>query len=83
MTNEELLVALDGLRNTLIAVATGGPRINDANDQYQRSFAAVAAELARRRIENPITYGSLWDWYVVGRRETFQHINPVVISLVD
>jgi hypothetical protein len=27
------------------------------------TFAAVAAELARRRIENPITFGSLWDWY--------------------
>jgi len=63
VTNEELIAALENLRGTLIAVATGGPRINDVDDHYQRSFAAVAAELARRRIENPLTYGSLWDWY--------------------
>lgn len=63
MTDNELVTNLEDLRNTMIAVATGGPRINDVNDQYQRIFAAVAAELARRRIENPITYGSLWDWY--------------------
>lgn len=63
MTNDELIAALEDLRGQLIAVATGGPRINEVNDRYQRSFAAVAADLARRRIENPLTYGSLWDWY--------------------
>jgi hypothetical protein len=63
MTDEELIAQLDSLRNTMIAVATGGPRIAEPNEQYQRVFAAVAAELARRHIDNPITYGSLWDWY--------------------
>lgn len=63
MTDEELITDLESLRNTMIAVATGGPRIADVSDQYQRVFAAVAAELARRRIDNPITYGTLWDWY--------------------
>lgn len=63
MIDDDLVTSLEELRNTMIAVATGGPRINDVNDQYQRVYAAVAAELARRRIENPITYGSLWDWY--------------------
>jgi len=47
----------------MIAVATGGPRIQDVNEQYQRLFATVGGELARRHIDNPITYGSLWDWY--------------------
>ncbi len=63
MTDEELIAGLENIRNTMIAVATGGPRIADTNDQYQRVFASVAGELARRRIDNPITYGSLWDWY--------------------
>ena len=44
-------------------MTTGGPRINDINDEYQRTYAAVSAELARRGIINPITFGSLWDWY--------------------
>ena len=47
----------------MIAVATGGPRIGDVKEQYQQVFAVVATELARRHIDNPITYGSLWDWY--------------------
>ena len=63
MTDDELITGIENLRNTMIAVATGGPRINDVNDQYQRTFAAVTAELARRHIENPITFGTLWDWY--------------------
>jgi len=63
MNDDELIAGLDNLKNTMIAVATGGPRIADANDQYQRVFGAVAAELARRGIANPITFGSLWDWY--------------------
>jgi hypothetical protein len=63
MHDEELFAALEQLRTTMIAVATGGPRINDVNDGYQRMFAQVAAELNRRQITNPITFGSLWDWY--------------------
>jgi hypothetical protein len=63
MTDHELLSALNDLRTFMINVATGGPRINDVNGDYQRAFASVAADLARRRIDNPITFGSLWDWY--------------------
>lgn len=63
MTDDELIVGLEYIRNTLIAVSTGGPRINDVNDQYQRVFAAVSGELNRRSIDCPLTYGSLWDWY--------------------
>jgi hypothetical protein len=51
------------LRNTMIAVATGGPRIEDVNHQFQHVYADVAAVLARRGMENPIPYGNLWDWY--------------------
>lgn len=47
----------------MVAVATGGPRINDANDQFQRTYAVVAAALGRRGIDNPLPYGNLWDWY--------------------
>lgn len=63
MTNDELIAGLEQIKHLLISVATGGPRINDVEQRYQQNFAAVAAELARRRIENPITFGSLWDWY--------------------
>jgi hypothetical protein len=63
MTDAELIQAIEHLRNTMIAAATGGPRINEINDEYQRNYAIVAAALARRRIENTLPYGNLWDWY--------------------
>ena len=63
MTDADLLQALDSLRNTMVAVATGGPRINEVNDQFQQTYALAAAALIRRRIENPLPYANLWDWY--------------------
>ena len=63
MTDEELFNAIDALKNTMVAVSTGGPRINDVNADYQRTYANIAGDLARRGIDNPNTYGSLWDWY--------------------
>jgi hypothetical protein len=63
MTDAELIQAIEQLRATLIAVATGGPRIADVNDEYQRNYAVVAGALAQRGLENPVPYGSLWDWY--------------------
>ena len=48
MTDEELINGIEYIRNTMIAVATGGPRINDVNDQYQRMYANVSAALAKR-----------------------------------
>jgi len=47
----------------MIAVATGGPRIENVNHQFQQAYADVAEVLARRGLENPLPYGNLWDWY--------------------
>lgn len=63
MTDAELLQALDYLRNTMVTVSTGGPRIEDVNHQFQQTYADVAAVLARRGLENPLPYGNLWDWH--------------------
>ena len=63
MNDKELINALEFLKNTMIAVATGGPRINEIDDRYMQVLADVAEELTQRGIENPIVYGSLWDWY--------------------
>ena len=51
MTNKELLEGIEYIKNKMVAVSTGGPRIDDVNDQYQRTYAAVVAELARRGID--------------------------------
>ena len=64
MTNSELLEAIEYLRNTMNAVATGGPLINDVvNDQFQITYTLVAEELSNLGIKNPLPYKNLWDWY--------------------
>jgi len=86
MTDAELITGLDELRNLLIAVATGRSRINDVNDQYQRTFASVSAELARRKLNNPITFGSLWDWYgrwSSGDLPTYQSRRTFISELIN
>lgn len=47
----------------MIAVSTGGPRIDDINDEYRELFAKVDQALKQRGIENPIPFPDLWDWY--------------------
>jgi hypothetical protein len=86
MNDAELIQAIEQLRSTLIAVATVGPRIVEANDEYQRTYAVVAAALARRGVENPISYGSLWDWYgrwSSGDLPTYRSRREFVAELVN
>lgn len=85
MNEEELIHALEFLRNTMIAVATGGPRIDEVNDQYMQTFAGVEEKLAQRGIDNPITYTSLWDWYgrwSSGDLPTYQSRRVFVADLI-
>jgi hypothetical protein len=63
MTDTELFKALDGLRNTMVSVSTGGERIDTANPEFRREYGIVSAELQRRGIQNTIPYSDLWDWY--------------------
>jgi hypothetical protein len=63
LTDVELLQALDYLRSTMIAVATGGPKIGTVNAQFQQTYSVVNLELEHRGIENPIPYSDLWAWY--------------------
>lgn len=86
MTNEELIRALEELRSTMIAVATGGPRIADVNERYRQVFAAVETELATRSIDNPIGYRDLWDWYgrwSTGDLPSYQSRRTFVSELVN
>lgn len=86
MNNDELLAGLEQVRSQLISVATGGPRINDVDDLYKQTFAVVAAELARRRIDNPIVFGSLWDWYgrwSSGDLPTYQSRREFIGGVID
>ncbi len=63
MPDAELLTLIDYLRATMTAVATGGPRIDEVNHEYQQRYRAVDDELRSRGIENPNPYSDLWQWY--------------------
>ena len=60
---EDLLRQLDRLRNIMIAVATGGPRINEVNAEYKGCYSQLTEQLEERGIQNPVPYPDLWDWY--------------------
>lgn len=60
---KSLIAEIERLRDTLVSVATGGARIEAANDSYRSLFTKVDASLRERNIENTIPYPDLWDWY--------------------
>jgi hypothetical protein len=63
MTDADLFALLDRLRAVMVSVATGGQRIQEANDAFQMDYRAAADELEARNIENPLPYSDLWQWY--------------------
>jgi hypothetical protein len=82
-TAEELLALVNLQVGLLISVATGGPRIQDVNSEYQRRRTLLNAGLARFGIEGPFPWRDLWGWHgawkdvsatYAGRRK---HINDL------
>ena len=63
ITAENLLQQADRLRGIMIAVSTGGPRIDDVNAGYKKGYLQLTEQLMARGLPNPIPYSDLWDWY--------------------
>lgn len=59
----KVLSSIAQLKNTMIAVSTGGPRIQDENDKYIACYKAVDRWLNLLRLDNPNPYKDLWEWY--------------------
>lgn len=53
MTDEELIAEIEAQRGLMVAVATGGPRIQEANQQYLQRRDVISAELRTRSLEDP------------------------------
>lgn len=62
-SERDLVAAIERLRDILVAVATGGPRIDNVNGQYRELYATVDDELRKRGITNANPFPDLWDWY--------------------
>ena len=61
--DDELLRELEAQRNLMRAVATGGPRINTANDEYRQRRDWIRTALKERGLTDPNPYSDLWAWY--------------------
>lgn len=59
----ELVSEIEAQRRLMIAVSTGGPRIQDKNQEYQERRRKIRAALHRIGIDDPNPYPDLWDWY--------------------
>jgi hypothetical protein len=62
-SKDKLLAEINYLKDTLISVSTGGLRIQDVNDEYQKRFLKVATALKRLTDDNPNPFNDLWLWY--------------------
>jgi hypothetical protein len=63
VTDEEIIKEIEEERALMVAVATGGPRIPEVNQQYIERRDRISRELRRRGIEDPNPHGDLWAWY--------------------
>lgn len=60
---DQLSKDIDKQRALMIAVSTGGPRLDDVNPEYTKRHRAISSALSRLGLENPVPYSDLWEWY--------------------
>jgi hypothetical protein len=60
---DALLQEIQDQKNLMIAVATGGPRIDSVNNEYRDRERRIDAALRELNLHNPNPYKDLWDWY--------------------
>ena len=58
-----LVSELQAQKNLMVAVATGGPRIDHVNTEYIERRKRIHDELARLGITDANPYPDLWAWY--------------------
>ena len=63
MTDDELIAEIEAQRSLMVTVATGGPRIQEVNQQYVERHDRISADLRRRGLEDQNPHGDLWAWY--------------------
>jgi len=63
MTDEELISEIEAQRALMVAVATGGPRIQEVDPEYRGRRIKIQQGLAERGLQDPNPYTDLWRWY--------------------
>jgi hypothetical protein len=86
---DALRALIDGQAALMVAVATGGPRIEQENPAYQARRREIAAELRRLGLEDPNSFNDLWGWYGYWSQHlpTYQsrrvHVRELYAPLLD
>lgn len=62
-SKDNLIKDVEYLKNIMISVATGGQKIQEANNVYQEKYQKVNKALQRLNLQNSNPYSDLWDWY--------------------
>ncbi len=64
ITDEDALISeIEAQRALMISVATGGPRIEDVNSDYQERRKRLSQLLKQRGLPDPNGFDDLWAWY--------------------
>lgn len=86
MAIETLMQDIEELRSIMIAVATGGPRIQQANNEYRAKYQEVEDLLVLEHLENPNPHSDLWKWYgrwSSGDLPSYQSRREYVVNMYD
>lgn len=85
-SSEGLTSELKAQKNLMVAVATGGPRIDDVNVEYIGRQKRIQDGLARLGIRDTNPYSDLWAWYgkwSSGDLPTYQSRRQYLSQLLD
>lgn len=63
INDQELITEIEAQIGVMIAVATGGPRIEAKNLEYMGRRDLIRDGLAARELSDPNPYADLWAWY--------------------
>lgn len=60
---KEILDKIEKVKNIMILVATGGPKIQDMDEEYKTNYVILDEWFSLLKMVNPNIYGGLWEWY--------------------
>ncbi len=90
IATKDLIGEVEAQRNLMIAVATGGPKIADVNDEYRKHRGVITSGLRERHLCDLNPYKDLWEWYgkwssgdLPSWRSRRQYIGELFAPLLD
>lgn len=73
ISKEQLISEIDQIKSKMIAVATGGPKIQGVNNDYKKLYTELDSWLTKLDLNNPNPFRDLWDWYGRWRQGDLEH----------